>query len=300
MIHHLVMMGENADFSLKDGILTNGTNKIALQVLGSVQCLTPHARWSQHCLCALSRQCPVIMATWNKQTGKWDTSAILPRCRYVNPDATFRICSLNQKRSTAYASALLFTKVANQHMLIRALDPTLSPLPKLASNSYNRILQLEAKWARFFWARYFKAASQDLFAREKRQAQAPLNIALNYGYGFLYHAIEWQCIASGIEPGIGIIHRLRRSRPSLVCDLVEQFRCCVELTVMRNLDEMHDPKLMAGRFAEMMESTWSYANKRFRLRTIIRLVTESFAKSLLFNDLSTFKPFSLHARDACL
>lgn len=300
MIHHLVMMGENADFSLKDGILTNGTNKIALQVLGSVQCLTPHARWSQHCLCTLSKQCPVIMATWNRQTGKWTTSSILPRCRYVNPDATFRVCTMNQKRSTAYASALLFTKVENQHMLIRALDPSLSPLPKLAANSYNRILQLEAKWARFFWAKYFKVAAQDLFAREKRQAQAPLNVALNYGYGFLYHAIEWQCVASGIEPGIGIIHRLRRSRPSLVCDLVEQFRCCVELTVMRNLDEMHDPKLMAGRFAEMMESTWSYANKRFRLRSIIRLVTESFSKSLLFNDLSTFKPFSLHARDACL
>ena len=300
MIHHLVLAGEAAEFSLKDGMLISGANKVALQVLGSVQCLAPHAKWSQPALCALSRQCPVVMASWNSRAKKWDTSGILPRCRYVNPDATFRVCNLNAKRSTAYASALLFTKVENQHTLIRSLNPSLAPLPKLAANSYNRILQLEAKWARFFWAMYFKAASQDLFAREKRQASAPLNIALNYGYGFLYHALEWQSIASGIEPGIGIIHRLRRSRPSLVCDLVEQFRCCVEITVMRNLDEMHDPKLMAGRFAEMMESSWAYADKRFRLRSIIRLVVESFVKSLLFNDISTYRPFSLHARDACL
>ena len=240
------------------------------------------------------------MARWDTKSGKWLTSSLLPRCRYVNPDATYRLCTLKPRQSTQLASDLLFTKVQNQHTLIRSLEPALSPLPRLASNSFNRILRLEAKWARFFWAKYFRAASQDLFVREKRQAQAPLNIALNYGYGFLYHAIEWQCIASGLEPGIGIIHRNRRSRPSLVCDLVEPFRCCVELYVMRYLDEMHDIKHMAGRFAEMMEDFWSYAGKRFRLRTIIRLVVESFARALLSQNTSQFRPFLLHARDACL
>ena len=300
MIHHLILMHEGADLRLADGMLTSGSKKIALQVLGSVQSFAARATWSQALLCSLAQQCPVVMSRWNKKTSKWETSSVLPRCRYVNPDATFRLCTLHPRRTTAYASALLYTKVENQHSLIRSLTPELPSLPKLAANSYNRILQLEAKWARFFWAMYFKAASQDLFTREHRQAKAPLNIALNYGYAFLYHALEWQCIASGIEPGIGIIHRLRRSRPSLACDLIEPFRCCVELTVMRHLDEMHDPKLMAGRFAEMMESTWSYAQKRFRLRTIIRLVVESFTRALLTDYPPHFHPFRLHARDACL
>lgn len=300
MIHHLILTSENADFSLQDGMLSNGHEKIALSTLGSVQCLAARARWSQQALCALAQQCPVVMARWNSKTGKWETSSILPRCRYVNPAATFQLCNLSLKTSTKYASALIFTKVENQHTLIRSLNPSLAPLPRLASNSYNRILRLEAKWARFFWAMYFEAASQDLFAREHRQAKAPLNVALNYGYAFLYHALEWQCVASGIEPGIGIIHRLRRSRPSLACDLIEPFRCCVELTVMRNLDEMHDKKLMAGRFAEMLESFWNYAGKRFRLRTIIRLTTESFVRALTTGKSDSFKPFALHARDACL
>lgn len=300
MIHHLILMQDSAKLHLHDGMLVNGENRIAIQVLGSIQCLASGASWSQTALCEVAHQCPVVMATWNKKAGKWRTSSLLPRCRYVNPDATFRLCNLKPKISTIYASALLFTKVQNQHTLIRSLDPSLSSLPKLATNSYNRILSLEAKWARFFWAKYFRAASQDLFAREKRQAQAPLNVALNYGYGFLYHALEWQCVASGIEPGIGIVHRLRRSRPSLACDLIEPFRCCVEITVMRYLDEMHDTRMMAGRFAEMMESQWAYRGKRFRLRSIIRLVVESFAKALLHDSPSVFHPFSLHARDACL
>lgn len=300
MIHHLILMGEAADLLLRDGLLLGGGRRIAVQTLGSVQCLSSRVKWSQSALSALAQQCPVVMSGWNKRTGKWDTASLLPRCRYVNPEATFRLCQLKPKQSTQLASDILFTKVSNQHALIRSLHPSLGPLPRLAANSYSRILQLEAKWARVFWAMYFKAASEDLFTREKRRAKEPLNVALNYGYGYLYHALEWQCVASGLEPGIGIIHRLRRSRPSLACDLIEPFRCCVELTVMRHLDEMHDTKQMAGRFAEMMESFWTYRDKRFRLRSIIRLVVESFTRALLLGRTSNFIPFSLHARDACL
>jgi hypothetical protein len=120
----------------------------------------------------------------------------------------------------------------------------------------------------------------------------------NYGYGFLYHSLEWQCVASGLEPGVGIVHKLRRSRPSLVCDLVEPFRCCVELTVIRHLDEMHDKKKMAGRYAEMLEETLTYRGHRFRLRSIIRLVVESFVQAL--DGKKAFEPFALQPRDACV
>lgn len=301
MIHHLILSHqEGPELHLRDGILQSGDNRIALQVLGSLQCFSRQARWSQHSLCQLAQQCPVILASWDAKARKWSTTSLLPRCRYVNPVCTHRICSMPAKRSNLYVAALLYTKVQNQHALLRSLTPEIAPLPKFAANSYTRILQLKARWARTFWASYFKAASQDLFAREKRRAKAPINVALNYGYAFLYHAIEWQCIACGLEPGIGFIHHLRRNRPSLVCDLIEPFRCCVEITLMRNVDEMHDTRLMAGRFAEMMESTWSYGGKRFRLRSIIRLVVESFARSVAHGLPATFHPFLLHARDACL
>jgi CRISPR-associated endonuclease Cas1 len=182
--------------------------------------------------------------------------------------------------------------------MLRVFDPLLADMPRLMDNSFSRILRLEAKYARFFWARYFAAVSQDLFEREKRKAQSPLNAALNYGYGFLYHAIEWQCLACGLETSVGIIHKLRRSRPSLACDLIEPFRCCVELTVVRHLDEMQDKKAMAGRFAEMLEAKWMYRDQQFRLRTIIRLTVESFVRALVERENS--EPFLLHARDACL
>lgn len=298
MIHHLILLNDDCDVHVNQGILVSGKNRIALGTLGSVQSFSSRARWSQASLEAVSSQCPLILSRWKKETGKWATCSILPRCRYVQPHALEKLCGLTDKQSTRLASDLIYTKVRNQHTLLRSYDPLLPPAPSLHDHSFARILRLEAQYARFFWPRYFAAASTDLFAREKKQAKAPLNVALNYGYGFLYHALEWQCLACGLEAGIGLIHRNRRNRPSLVCDLVEQFRCCVELTVMRHVEEIGDKKFLAARFAEMLEARFFYQGKQFRLRTIIRLVVESLVRFLMAK--SPLRPFELHARDACL
>ncbi len=298
MIHHLILLSEECELKLAQGKLISGSEKIALDVLGSVQSFSTRSRWTQTALEAVSAQCPLLLARWNKVAGKWATCSILPRCRYVQPSALEKLCKLSEKQSTKLVSDLIFSKIRNQHTLLRSYDPLLPPSPTLHENSFARILRLEAQYARFFWPRYFEAASSDLFAREKRQAQAPLNVALNYGYGFLYHALEWQCLASGLEASIGLIHKSRRNRPSLVCDLVEQFRCCVELTVMRHLEEIHDKKMLAGRFAQMLETRFQYRANQFRLRTILRLVVESFVRAV--TEKAPMQPFLLHARDACL
>jgi CRISPR-associated endonuclease Cas1 len=298
MIYHLILLSERQDLRVEAGKLISGDKKIAVETLGSIQCLAAQSHWSQTALEMLSTQCPVVMARWDKQQKKWRTFSLMPRNRYVNPTAQWKLCRLSPQRATQLASGLLWTKVCNQHEMLRSFDPRLTDKPQLRENSFNRILRLEASYARFFWPRYFSAMAQDLFEREKRKPDHPLNAALNYGYGFLYHALEWQCLASGLDPGIGIIHKLRRSRPSLACDLIEPLRCCVEITVMRHWDDMKETKQMAGHFAEMLEGKWFYREKGFRLRSIIRLMAESFVRAL--DGKESFQPFVLHPRDACL
>lgn len=298
MIHHLILLSEDLEVSLSRGKLISGDRKIAIDVLGSVQSFSTRTKWSQSTLEALSTQCPLVFARWNSEAKKWATCSVVPKCRHVHPRALSALCRLTERQSTKLASDLLFSKVRNQHTLLRSYDPLLPPAPALLDNSFARILRLEARYAKFFWPRYFAAAANDLFTREKRHASTPLNVALNYGYGFLYHAIEWQCIASGLEAGIGLIHKNRRNRPSLACDLIEPFRCCVELTVMRNLHRISEKAFLAAKFAEMLETRYEYRGRKFRLRSIIRLVVESFVRSLL--EKATFHPFLLHACDACL
>lgn len=301
MIHHLILQDEEHDLHLEAGILKSATRRVAVDTLASVQSLGSRARWSQSALEALASQCPVVLARWVRGPKKWRTASVLPRARYVQPTAIYKLCRLSPQRATQLATSLIWSKILNQQTLLRTFDPGLPEAPHLRENSFQRILRLESAYARTFWGRYFRALSTDLFTREKQRPQHPLNIALSYGYGFLYHAIEWQALASGLDCSIGIVHRLRRSRPNLACDLIEPLRCCVELTTARHLDEMDGeskPARMAGRFAEMLEQKWHYREGRFRLRAIIRLMIESFVRHL--HDDGTFVPFRLHPRDALL
>jgi len=297
VIHHLIILTDQQDLRVESGKLISGSKKIAIDTLGTIQCLSSQCRWTQSALDVLTTQCPVIMARWGKQQKKWSTFSLAPRARYVNPTAQWKLCRLAPRTATVLASALIWSKVCNQQLMLHTFSPQTPEKPRLQENSINRILRLEAFYARYFWPRYFSALTQDLFEREKRKPKHPLNVALNYGYGFLYHAIEWQCLASGLDPGIGIVHRLRRNRPSLACDLIEPLRCCVELTVARHWDDLSEPQRMAGHFAEMLESKWHYKGGSFRLRTIVRLMVESFVSAL---NGQPFIPFSLHARDACI
>jgi hypothetical protein len=68
--------------------------------------------------------------------------------------------------------------------------------------------------------------------------------------------------------------------------------------MVRHLDDLQEPKRLAGHFAELFETPFHYRSGKFRLRSIIRLMVESFARGL--DGKEPFYPFVLHARDACL
>lgn len=58
MIHHLILVSEEPDIRIESGLLRHAERKVALKVLGSVQCFASRGRWSQQSLGALSEQCP--------------------------------------------------------------------------------------------------------------------------------------------------------------------------------------------------------------------------------------------------
>ena len=60
--------------------------------------------------------------------------------------------------------------------------------------------------------------------REHRGAADPFNAMLNYGYGILYSQIWTAVTLAGLEPFAGFMHVDRPGKPSLVLDLVEEFR----------------------------------------------------------------------------
>jgi CRISP-associated protein Cas1 len=60
--------------------------------------------------------------------------------------------------------------------------------------------------------------------RNRRPPRDPVNAALSFGYSLLEKEILTGIITAGLEPYAGFLHSDRSGRPSLVYDLIEEFR----------------------------------------------------------------------------
>lgn len=85
----------------------------------------------------------------------------------------------------------------------------------------------------FIAERYFSAIRElgDFPGRNPR-GRDKWNSCLNYGYGILYNEMERACQLTGLDPYMGIYHSERYGKPSLVLDLVEEFRVGVVDSVL--------------------------------------------------------------------
>lgn len=74
---------------------------------------------------------------------------------------------------------------------------------------------------------YFLTAQREDFAFTVRSRRPPLdniNALLSFLYTLLAHDARSACEASGLDAGVGFLHRDRPGRPGLALDLMEEFR----------------------------------------------------------------------------
>ena len=60
--------------------------------------------------------------------------------------------------------------------------------------------------------------------RNRRPPRDPVNVLLSLGYTLLANAIQTQVHVAGLDPYLGCLHGVEYGRPSLVLDLMEEFR----------------------------------------------------------------------------
>jgi CRISPR-associated protein Cas1 len=168
-------------------------------------------------------------------------------------------------------------------------------LPK--ASTIAQLRTVEGRVALGYWAAYRKALPEPLGFQGRmtttRQSKAsdPVNLALNYGYGFLEAECRKAINAIGLEPSVGYLHEFSdyQTKQSLVYDLQEPFRFLVDLTVMQAFDSgaldansfyftEHDYRLRfqseaKGRFLtalrERFNSGVRYKGQRLRWDTVV-------------------------------
>ncbi len=149
-----------------------------------------------------------------------------------------------------------------------------------------QILSVEGRAAQRYWATIGRILPAELSwpGRETRGATDAFNSALNYGYGILYSQVEQALVLAGLDPYGGFLHADRPGKPSLVLDLIEEFRqTIVDRTIIGMVnkhivieqdEEQHlsetTRKKIAEKVRERFESTELYEKKRQALRFILQ------------------------------
>ncbi len=225
----------------------------------------------------------------------------------------------NQARLLKYAAKNRKEKAPTCYTLLRAAASKVEAhLKEVANwltgaddvNSETRraeLLSIEGRAAQCYWDGV-RALVPDSLAwpgREGRGARDPFNAALNYGYGVLYGQVERAILLAGLDPYAGFIHVDRPGKPSLVLDLIEEFRAPVVDRALLGIvgqgvaltqDEegrltLETRRTIAERvLARLEESSERYEGRRQKLRWILQSQARHLA-AFLRGERPAYPPF---------
>ena len=99
---------------------------------------------------------------------------------------------------------------------------------KTESLTRSWLLSKEAEAARHYWECVSMILPEEIGFRGRKarydNPEDPFNISLNYMYSLLASQVWFAVELSGLDPFIGYLHEDNNRRPSLVMDLMEEFR----------------------------------------------------------------------------
>lgn len=97
-------------------------------------------------------------------------------------------------------------------------------------SDYNILMGMEGVASRFFFSAYFQGLQWN--GRKPRVKSDIMNVTLDIGYTILFNFVECFVRMFGFDLYVGVYHRLWFKRKSLVCDLMEPFRCLIDHIVL--------------------------------------------------------------------
>lgn len=232
-----------------------------------------------------------------------------------------QIKALDDQRGAQFAKIVVKGKLKNQRKLLlyfgkyfkktkperfKALEKTVQTLEeygkKVASvkgssarEVRNGLLGIEGVSGRIYWegVQEIIHGRVEFLGRVQRGATDKVNSMLNYGYGILYSQVWGSVISAGLEPFAGFLHVDRPGKPSLVLDLVEEFRQpVVDRTVISHINlgesvrmeggllDAETRKELSQKILQRLETRETYQGKKYQIRSIIQIQARNLAAFL--------------------
>lgn len=168
-----------------------------------------------------------------------------------------------------------------------------------------QLLAIEGSAGRHYWAgvRTLLEGHAPFETREHRGAPDAINSALNYGYGILYTQVWGALMNAGLEPFGGFLHVDRPGKPSLVLDLIEEFRQPivdraviaaatkgVKVETREGLLTDDSRRTIASAVLERLEGESPFRGRRHKLKSVIQIQARNLAMHLRGGE--PYRPFT--------
>jgi CRISPR-associated protein Cas1 len=240
--------------------------------------------------------------------------------------------AMNDERGLDFARAVVIGKIKNQAALLRYTGKYLKQADatryakitgaanglhiqlraamrvegKQVDGVRHQLMGIEGICARIYWEAVQEIVRDriNFLGRVTRGAQDEVNSLLNYGYGILYAQVWGAVLNAGLEPFAGFLHVDRPGKPSLVLDLVEEFRqpvvdrvvlahvnLGVPIKMQNGMLEAETKNAFADKIMERLLSPEPYQGKHYQIRSVIQQQARRLA-SFLRGDAPTYKAFS--------
>lgn len=167
------------------------------------------------------------------------------------------------------------------------------------------LMGFEGTAGRLYWQQLVHLLPPQLGfrSREHRGPSNAVNAALNYGYGILYGHVWGAVMNAGLEPFAGFLHADRSGKPSLILDLVEEFRQPIvdravaswllkggSLRLKEDLLDEASREGVAERVLLRLNATEQHRGKAHQLRSIIQMQARLLASAVRGH--ATFRPYT--------
>lgn len=167
------------------------------------------------------------------------------------------------------------------------------------------LMGIEGVGGRIYWQRIGNMLPEGLgFSGRNHQGAAdPVNAALNYGYGILTSHVWGAVMNAGLEPFAGFLHVDRAGKPSLVLDLIEEFRQPVvdrailswlnkggQIVLQKGQLDSASRENVASRVFLRLISPEQHRGKAHQIRSIIQMQARLAASAV--RGLRDYRPFS--------
>jgi len=184
----------------------------------------------------------------------------------------------NQRATLLYSSRNIKDECKTD--VIEFFDSSIRQLRDKKELSKEFIMGVEGASASYYfrYLREMKLLPESFKVRTKRHSEEITNIALNYGYAILFNFIYKASINAGLEPYYGVLHSTRSAKPSLILDIMEEYRSFVVdrniIKLKSKLSKAKDFDTVKKEVAKAILTTLSkkhkYNHRKLTLESIIQ------------------------------